>query len=64
MRPKYHVRIGKCLKKAENHMTEIQRQLDDLYQISNRLYELDSVKPVKTAKKSVKKRKKSRRKSK
>lgn len=55
MRPKYHVQITKCLEKAENNMTKIKRQINALHQISNRLYELDSVKLAKTAKKTGKK---------
>lgn len=39
---KHYKEIGKCLDKIESvYLTEIQRQLDILYQISNRLYEED-----------------------
>lgn len=58
--PKYHKEIGKNVTKIENLVTEIQRQLDALYRISNRLYEIDSEKPKKITVKRRKKLKKSR----
>jgi uncharacterized Zn finger protein (UPF0148 family) len=38
---KHYRQISDEIKKIEAHMTEIQRHLDVLYQISNRLYEMD-----------------------